>query len=358
MSAGPRGESGGGSHVLVLVSPTAGRGRGETTGGLVVARLRAAGHRVTVVDRPDPVSAAAATGALLDAGPGDRPDALVVVGGDGSLHVAVNALLGTNGRSGADGVAGTAPVALGLVPCGTGNDFATGLGLPGDAGAAVTAVDRCLREGTRWAVDAVHVAADPQGSAAPPWDGERWFAGVLSAGFDAVVSERANGMTWVRGSARYALAVARELPPYRARRYALDLDGETWEIDALLVSIANAPAYGGGMRIAPSADPADGGLEVVVVEPLPKVRFLGLFPRVYRGTHVDLPYVTVRRAKRVRVSIVDDRSPLVAYADGERLAPLPLTCEVRPAAVPLLAAPPAPPTAVVPPPSAPAAGAP
>lgn len=352
MSDGSRGEPGTGSHVLVLVSPTAGRGRGETTGGDVVARLRSAGHRVTVVDRPDPASASAVTRALLDPGVAGRPEALVVVGGDGSLHVAVNALLGTNG-----GVEGP-PVALGVVPCGTGNDFATGLGLPHDPGGAVAALDRCLREGTRWAVDAVHVAPDPLGSTEPPWDGERWYAGVLSAGFDAAVSERANGMTWVQGSARYALAVARELPPYRPRRYSLDLDGETWEVDALLVSVANAPTYGGGMRIAPSADPADGGLEVVVVEPLPKVRFLGLFPRVYRGTHVDLPYVTVRRAKRVRVSIVDDRPPLVAYADGERLAPLPLTCEVRPAAVPLLAAAPAPPTAVAPPPSAPGAGAP
>ncbi|MGF1648295.1 MAG: diacylglycerol/lipid kinase family protein [Kineosporiaceae bacterium] len=344
MSGATQGDPGDGSHVVVLVSPTAGRGRGETTGGDVVAGLRAAGHRVTVVDRPDPASATGATRTLLDLRSHDRPEALVVVGGDGSLHVAINVLLGTNGRTGADGVADPAavPVALGVVPCGTGNDFAAGLGLPHDPRAAVAAIDRCLREGVRWAVDAVHVSADPQGSAEPPWDGERWYAGVLSAGFDAVVSERANAMAWAQGSARYALAVARELPPYRARRYALDLDGATWEVDALLVSVANAPSYGGGMRIAPSAEVADGELEVVVIRPLSKVRFLGLFPRVYRGTHVDLPYVEVRRAKRIRVSIVDDRAPLVAYADGERLAPLPLTCEVRPAAVSLLAVPPAP----------------
>lgn len=332
-----------GSHVVVLVSPAAGRGRGEATGGEVVARLRAAGHRVSVVDRPDPRAATAATRALLAADPPRRPAALVVVGGDGSLHVALNALLGPDGGPGPAGVR-EAPdpptVPLGVVPCGTGNDFAASLGLPRDTAAAVTAVDRRLRDGTRWAVDAVHVAPDPHGSTEAPWDGERWYAGVLSAGFDAVVSERANTMTWVQGSARYALAVARELPPYRPRRYALDLDGETWEPEALLVSVANTRAYGGGMHIAPGADPADGALEVVVVRPLSKLRFLGLFPRVYRGTHVELPHVEVRRAKRVRVAVTDARAPLVAYADGERLAPLPLTCEVRPAAVPLLAVPP------------------
>lgn len=317
-----------GSHVCVLVSPAAGRGRGETTGGEVVGRLRDLGHRVVVVDRPDPTSAIAETRRLLAAS--DRPDALVVVGGDGSLHVGLNALLGAD-----DGDA----VPFGVVPCGTGNDFVRTLGLPDTPTAAVEAIHRHLRDGTTWRVDAVRVSPDPVGSGDAPWDGQRWFGGVLSAGFDAAVSERANAIPWVNGSARYALATARELPMYRPRRYALDLDGETWEFEALLVSIANTSTYGGGMRIAPAADAADGALDVVVVRPVPKLRFLGLFPQVYKGTHVDLSYVEIRRAKRIRVSIVDDRPPLVAYADGERLAPLPLTCEVRPAAVPLLAAP-------------------
>lgn len=317
-----------GSHVCVLVSPAAGRGRGESTGGEVVGRLRDLGHRVAVVDRPDPAAAIAETRRLLTGD--DGPEALIVVGGDGSLHVGLNALLGVD-----DGET----VPFGIVPCGTGNDFVRTLGLPGTPGPAVDAIDRHLRAGTTWPVDAVRVSADPLGSADAPWDGQRWFGGVLSAGFDAAVSERANAMAWVNGSARYALATARELPTYRPRRYVLDLDGEAWEFEALLVSIANTSTYGGGMRIAPGADAADGALDVVVVRPVPKLRFLGLFPQVYKGTHVDLSYVEIRRAKRVRVSVVDDRSPLVAYADGERLAPLPLTCEVRPAAVPLLATP-------------------
>jgi diacylglycerol kinase (ATP) len=293
-----------------------------------VARLRELGHRVTVVDRPDPASAITETRRALTGD--DRPDALVVVGGDGSLHVGLNALLGTD-----DGDAAR----FGVVPCGTGNDFARTLRLPDAPAPALDAIDRHLRDGTTWRVDAVRVSADPPGGSEALWDGQRWFAGVLSAGFDAAVSERANALSWVSGSIRYAVATALELPTYRPRRYSLDLDGDTWEFEALLVSVANTSMYGGGMRIAPAADAADGALDVVVVRPVPKLRFLGLFPQVYKGTHVDLAYVEIRRAKRIRVSVVDDGPPLVAYADGERLAPLPLTCEVRPAAVPLLAAP-------------------
>jgi diacylglycerol kinase (ATP) len=179
-------------------------------------------------------------------------------------------------------------------------------------------------------VDAVEVRSESG-------EGSRWFAGALSAGFDALVSQRANRLSWLPAALRYNVAALLELGPYRARRYAIDLDGERWDVDAMLVTVANTANYGNGMQIAPDASTFDGLLDVVVVKPLPKLRFLLLFPKVYKGAHVDLPYVEIRRAARVRVA-VGDGPPIVAYADGERLWPLPVTAEVRKGALGVLAA--------------------
>src|SRR5205085_493115 len=111
--------------------------------------------------------------------------------------------------------------------------------------------------------------------------GARWFAGVLGAGFDAVVNERANGWSWPRGSARYTLAVARELPVFRERSYLLDLEGREVRARATLVAVANGPAYGGGMRISPDARFDDGLLDVVVAGPMSRFELVRIFPKVF-----------------------------------------------------------------------------
>jgi diacylglycerol kinase (ATP) len=160
----------------------------------------------------------------------------------------------------------------------------------------------------------------------------RWFAGVLAAGFDAVVNERANGWRWPRGSARYTLAVLRELPAFREREYTLELDGVRHTTSAMIVAVANTAAYGGGMRIAPGARPDDGLLDVVVAGPIGRLEFARVFPRVFAGRHVDHPHVHVHRAAQVSV----DTPGVVGYADGERIGPLPLRCEAVPGALHLL----------------------
>jgi diacylglycerol kinase (ATP) len=162
---------------------------------------------------------------------------------------------------------------------------------------------------------------------------ERWFAGVLGAGFDAIVNERAEGWRRPRGRARYLLAVARELPVFRPRDYELDLDGKRWATRAMLVTVANAPSYGGGMRVCPDARMDDALLDVLVLEPISRAQFVRLFPRVYSGTHVRHPRVKLARARRVRVRA----DGVVGYADGERFGPLPLDCEVVPGALRVLA---------------------
>lgn len=242
-------------------------------------------------------------------------DAFVVVGGDGMVNLGVNLTAGTG-------------VPLGIIAAGTGNDIARALELPvwdPSAGAdtvlaGLSAASPCRIDGVRCldADQAVH-----------------WFAGVLGAGFDALVNERANGWSWPRGPMRYNLAIARELPVFRPRTYRLELDGELWCTEAMLVAIANGPSYGGGMRVCPDARMDDGLLDVLVVEPISRREFVRIFPRVYAGTHVLHPRVVIRRARQVQVRA----EGIVGYADGERMAPLPLSCEAVPHALTLLAPP-------------------
>jgi diacylglycerol kinase (ATP) len=299
--------------VTLAVNPRAGAGRGAAIGDAARAALAAAGVAVTEVHAQDAAAAARAMADAVRAGTG----ALVVVGGDGMVHLGVNA------------VAGTA-TPLGVVPAGTGNDVPRELGLPAQVGPAVHAIAAALAHGEVRRVDAVRCAGS---------SGTRWFGGVLAAGFDAVVNARANGWAdgwgWPRGSARYTLAVLRELPSFRQRDYRLELDGVRVETSALIVAVANVAAYGGGMRIAPGALPDDGLLDVVVAGPIGRAEFVRVFPRVFSGRHVEHPGVHVHRAARVRV----EADGIVGYADGERVGPLPLDCEVVPGALSLLAVP-------------------
>jgi len=302
-----------GRPVGLAVNPASGSGRGRAAGAVAAARLAAAGARAVHLGGATFAELARHAQAALG-----ELDALVVVGGDGMVHTGVNL------------VAGTA-TPLGIVPAGTGNDVARALGLPlADPAAATDLVVAALAGSAVRVVDAVRITGDGDGPS-------RWFAGVLGAGFDAVVNERANGWSWPRGRARYTLAVARELPVFRQRRYTVELDGTPWEVSAMLVAVANAASYGGGMRVAPDAVMDDGLLDVVVAGPISRIGFVRVFPSVFSGGHLDHPAVTVRRARRVRVSTHPDDPPVVAYADGERIAALPLLMEAVPGALHLLA---------------------
>ncbi|MGO4384533.1 diacylglycerol/lipid kinase family protein [Specibacter sp. RAF43] len=295
--------------IAVAINPRAAFGgrRGHTTGHigeLVVERLRAAGHRVTVLRRRNYAELQEAVESELAAG----IQALVVVGGDGMVHLAVNALAGT-------------PVPLGIVPAGTGNDTARGLGLAPDNPAA--AVDRFLLacQGEPRVLDAARIqrpGADPV-----------WIMGALSAGFDALVNERANGWSWPRGRLRYNLAILRELAALRPRTYSLVVDGAPREVRAVLISVANGPSIGGGMKITPEARYDDGRLDLFVVSPLSRLAFLRIYPRVFSGRHTNEPVVHIERVGTVSVAC----DGVVAYGDGERLGPLPVEISVVPGAV-------------------------
>lgn len=297
------------ARLVVGVNPTAGGRRGATLGERAVAAFRAAGHEVAVVRTEDASGFEAALRSAVQRG----VDAVIVVGGDGTVSLGVNAVAGR-------------PVPLGIVPAGTGNDIVRGFGLPGEPAAAVAAIGRSLggEAPTTRAVDAVRVSTG------------RWFAGMLSAGFDAAVNERANRMTRLRGTPRYVVAVLLEVARLRPRRYRVVIDRDTRHLDAVLVTVGNTPSIGGGMRLAPAARVDDGLLDVLVATPLSRRQLLRLFPRVFRGTHVTDVHVSIERGRVVTID-TDDRGPApVTYADGERLGPLPVTLEVVPGALLIL----------------------
>jgi diacylglycerol kinase (ATP) len=292
------------TRIGLVVNPTSGKSRGRSLGLEVAARMRAAGHEV--LDLTDESYDAARDRALGAVAQGI--DVLAVVGGDGMAHLGIN-------------LAAETKVPLALIAAGTGNDIARGLGLP--VHDPVRAAD-LVTTGVPHTIDAIrHI--DEHGT-------RRWFGGVLGAGFDAVVNERANTWPWPKGQLRYTLALLRELPLFSPIPYIVTVDGVRHETRAMLVAVGNGPSYGGGMQVLPGARMDDGLLDVLVLREISTLEFLRVFPKVFKGTHVTHPAVEVLRGRQVTL----EAEGIVAYADGERFAPLPLSLEVVPAAVTVL----------------------
>jgi diacylglycerol kinase (ATP) len=294
-------------EIAVLANPTAGRGRHRDLVSGVVRRLGAAGHPVRILKAASSDEAEEACHAAVAGGAA----AVVAIGGDGTVHRVLQA------------VAGTA-VPLGVVPAGTGNDFAAGTGVRASVSEAAEAISAALRGEKDHSIDLARIERD----GLP----DRWFGAVLAAGIDALVNERANRMRWPRGPLRYDLAIALELVRPRPRIYELLLDDADHGFEGTLVAVGNCASYGGGMRILPDADPTDGLLDVVIAEPLGRAALMRLKPRMRRGTHVSDPRVTVFRARRVRLR----SEGVIGYADGERVGPLAFEITCVPGAVRLL----------------------
>lgn len=300
-------------RVVVAINPAASFGASRDVGPAVVQTLRAMGHEVTSLTEPDFESLVEVARAAVRT----KPDALVVVGGDGMVNLGV-------------GLVASTTVPLGIVPSGTGNDMARSLGIPhDDTEAAIRLLGESLGHPAR-VIDAVRV----QWTDAVGVPSERWFACALSAGFDAIVNERANLMRHPKGASRYTIALLAELARLKPLHYRVTLDGEALELDALMVSVANGHSIGGGMRITPDAQLDDGLLDVMLVKPLSRFAFLRIFPSVFKGEHTSDPRVVMRRAKHVRIEV---DAPIAAYADGERMGSLPVDVEVEPGALHVLA---------------------
>ncbi|MFI1396631.1 diacylglycerol kinase [Streptomyces sp. NPDC020681] len=293
------------SEITLFVNPTAGRGRGAHAAQPAARALRDAGFSVRTVLGEDSADALRRAREAVDSGTG----ALVAVGGDGLMSLALQAVAGT-----------TTP--LGVIGVGTGNDFARALGLPvRNPAAAVRLIAGALKGGQLREVDLGRV-------------GQKWFGTVLASGFDSRVNDRGNRMRWPRGRFKYDVAMVAELAALRPIPYRITLDGgDVREIEATLVAVGNGPSYGGGMQICAGARMDDGLFDVTVVGDCTRTTLLRVFPRVYRGTHLSHPKVTVHRVRSITLEAAD----VTGYADGEPMGPLPLTAECVPGAVQVLA---------------------
>lgn len=293
------------NQVTVLTNPMSGHGNAPHAAERAVAQLQRRGVDVCAIVGTDAAHARRLVDDALDRG----TDALVVVGGDGVISLALQALA-------------TGDVPLGIVPAGTGNDHAREYRLPtGDPEAAADIV----ADGHTETVDLGRIE-DASGAV-------KWFGTVMAAGFDSLVSDRTNRMRWPHGRMRYNVAMLAEISKLRLLPFRLTFDDEPeYRTELTLAAFGNTRSYGGGMLICPGADHSDGLLDVTMITSASRTRLIRLFPTVFKGTHVELDEVTTKRARSVHVECPG----INAYADGDFALPLPVTVSAVPGALRLL----------------------
>ena len=296
-------------EVWLIANPLAGAGRGARHASLATKALRDAGIPCRLIHPSSTADTTRTAAEAVAAG----PRAVVACGGDGTVHAVLQGLIGSD-------------VPLGIVAGGSGDDIAAGLGFAtGDGDNIATGLVRALGVAPIRLIDVGEVTAD---------DGtRRYFLGVLSTGFDSSVNERANTMSRLGGQ-RYNIAIVRELASFTALDYTVDIDGEIHTGPGMLVSVGNGPRYGGGMRVCPDALSDDGLLDVTWLGAVSKPTFLRVFPSVFKGTHIHHPAVRTYRGRTFRISAAGQ----LAYADGERIGPLPISISVHAGALRVLPA--------------------
>lgn len=281
----------------LVINPVAGQGKGASVGTYVAGYLNSRGIKYEIIIGRNGIDQADALQRFLDRNP--DCSGVIAVGGDGLLHLVLQKIT-------------PAQVPLAVIPAGTGNDFVRTLGWsPDDVDAILEAV----------------LSKKPSSVDLGLVDGE-WFAAILSTGFDSIVNEKANTLSWPKGPMKYNVAIAIELPRFAPRHYEIVLDNRTISTQAMLIAVANGRSYGGGMLVCPHADVSDGYFDVMVLHPISKLEFIKVFPRVFKGTHITHPAVEIVRSKSVKIT-----SEAVAYADGERIGQLPVSAQCMPGAL-------------------------
>jgi diacylglycerol kinase (ATP) len=283
----------------VLVNPKANRGKGQASGDEVFAELA---NRGIASINLSAESAVAASKKAERAISNQEISGLVAVGGDGTSQLGVNICVPNQ-------------LPMGLIPAGSGNDQARQLGIPRDSiPAAVEFLVEHLEKPRR--VDAMRVKTST---------GEFWSLGSISAGFDALCAERANGLAWPKGPNSYVAAMLLELPRFEPIEYEIEADGKKRSFKAMLCGVANVKNFGGGMKISPNSEIDDGELEVFILHEVSRRRLLRIFPTVYEGKHLGFPEIEIFQAKSVSIS--NDAFPMTC--DGELIGPAPFSVQVH-----------------------------
>jgi len=282
--------------IKLIVNPVAGRGHGTKVAGYVSSILNARGvaHEIRYSSAPhEPTE-------LAQAAVKEGYSRVVAVGGDGLVHQMANVLVGTG-------------TTLGIIPAGTGNDFARGLGIPLDIDKAVDVIV----EGVERRVD-VGQAND------------RYFFSIAVIGLAAEINRRANRFKHFRVNALYTAVTVASVFLDRPLRFTIQYDGRTRHCYSWLIAIGNTWSSARGMALVPAARPDDGMLDACIVNGMGKWELLYTFPRVFAGKHIYSTGIDTLRGHKI---IISAETPCELFADGEYVGALPMTLRAVPQAL-------------------------
>lgn len=279
----------------VILNPAAGGGRAGRAREPLAAAFRREGWSVEIIPTERPGHATE----LAQAAARDGAQRVIAVGGDGAVHEVANGLL-----------AGGSTAALGVIPIGTGNDFAKLVGVYRHS------VDRAVSR---------LVSAVPRRFDAGKVLGE-FFVNTLGFGFGPAVVQTRNGMPGLKGFLSYLIPVLRTFARFRPPLLEVTTDDHAERGNMMMVEVCNGTTAGGSYRFAPGADPCDGWLDVCLIRRIGLPRFLAALPRVMRGTHVTMKEVAVLRTRKLTIRAVD--APLLLHLDGELRTPGVQECTV------------------------------
>jgi len=283
-----------------LVNPISDRGRGRAHGQGAAEKLRTKGAEIALVETRSFRQTIEKAASLTT----NHCDVVVAVGGDGTANAVANGLMKT---------AEDIRPAMGLIPCGRGNDFAANLGLND-----LDSAHEALRLGRRRRVDVGKTEAG-------------FFLGVAGAGFDSKVARRAQRQVpLLTGSMVYVFALLLTLAELDAIPAKISYEDGFYEGPILFIAAGNTDRYGGGMRITPRASLDDGLLDLCIVKPVSRFTLLRVLPRVFRGGHLDHPAVFYAKTRWLTI---ESTEPAELFADGEFIQSLPVTIETLPSAL-------------------------
>jgi len=276
---------------LVVSNSSAGKGKGRILAHDFINLLSDNGLENKLID----CDTFAETSILLEKEiQSNRYNYLIAVGGDGLVNLCLQ-------------MVAEKQICLGVIPAGTGNDFARATGFNGKS---VSEIFSIISKSKPIKIDLGKAVSA---------GGSKWFVQVLSTGFDAIVNSLANRMIWPRGKSKYTIATILILSRFKSIPYKFEIDGKAIEQNAMLLVVANGESYGGGMRICPGASNSDGIFDILIVRPVTKIALLTIFPKVFKGNHIPHPKIDVYKGKHVKIL-----GPTVSFADGEFVSQLPI----------------------------------
>ncbi len=288
------------NRLLIVANPISGSGRSKKLCEAVCLELKQLGVDVEV-RWTDQVGAAKR---IAQEASTEDWSVIAACGGDGTVHETINGLVSD---------AGDQP-AFAVIPAGKGNDLARALGMPNGA----AEIAKLLKLDNRRSIDLGRIEG-------------QLFATVATLGFDAEVARTVHeGSIPFSGVITYVLAVLKTLATHRCQKMTLTGDFGVRDAKMFLAATANTSSYGGGMFIAPDAQPDDGLFDVCVIDEVSKFTVLRIFPKVFAGTHATHPKVEILRTSSLKI---ETDEPFLLFADGEPIVETPTTIEMLPKAL-------------------------